>query len=34
VHKVRAMADFEVAKEYREDLGETDADGHYDYEYR
>jgi hypothetical protein len=28
------MADFEVAKEYREDLGETDADGHHDYEYR
>ena len=28
------MADFEVTKEYREDLGEQDAEEYYDYEYR
>jgi hypothetical protein len=28
------VADFEVTKEYREDLGEQDAEGNYDYEYR
>jgi hypothetical protein len=34
VHKVPPVADFKVTKEYCEDLGEKDADGYYDYEYR
>jgi hypothetical protein len=28
------VAEFEVTKEYREDLGERDVKGYYDYEYR
>jgi hypothetical protein len=28
------VSDFEVTKEYREDLGEQDAEGYYDFEYR
>jgi len=28
------VSDFEVTKEYREDLGEKDAEGYYDYAYR
>lgn len=28
------MADLIVSKEYREDLGEQDEDGYYDFEYR